>query len=159
MKTEKTLDKSQVEQSSANQPAETTKPTPIAGPSGESSSYGNRLTASIEQGAVVIRIGVQTLAHAVTYAEWANPYDEEANDYIRTFAIEDEHEFAADVVRAMLAEREDGATPLTMFLDKMSEEAVNEGSLGLHEEPHRIVNGQTAPCETWAIDPREEPAP
>lgn len=112
--------------------------------------YGRRLTASIEDGQVLVAIGVQTLAHAVAYADWANPFDEASDDYIRTFAIADAGQFAKDVVSAMLAEREDGSTPLSDFLDKMSQAAIEDGSLGLHEDEHRIKHGETAPCETWA---------
>lgn len=112
--------------------------------------YGRRLTASVDDGQVVVSIGVQTLAHAVAYADWANPFDEAADDYIRTFAIADAGQFAKDVVNAMLAEREDGSTPLSDFLDKMSQAAIEDGSLGLHEDEHRIKHGETAPCETWA---------
>lgn len=112
--------------------------------------YGRRLTALVDDGQVVVAIGVQTLAHAVAYADWANPFDEASDDYIRTFAIADAGQFAKDVVNAMLAEREDGSTPLSDFLDKMSQAAIEDGSLGLHEDEHRIKHGETAPCETWA---------
>lgn len=115
-----------------------------------STHYGRPLEVKIERDALVIRIGVQTLAHAVSYADWANPFDEQADDYIRTFAIEDERQFAKDVIHEMLREREDGSTPLSDFLDKMSEAAVNDGSLGLHEDEQHIKHGEHAPCERWA---------
>lgn len=112
--------------------------------------YGSPLTVKVEDGALVIRIGVQTLAHAVTYADWANPYDEKADDYLRDFAIVDAPQFAADVMHAMLDEREDGSTPLSDFLDKTSQAAIDEGSLGLHEDfNHRIKHGEKSPLETW----------
>jgi hypothetical protein len=112
--------------------------------------YDASLDVTIEHGALVIRIGVKTLAHACTYSDWANPYDEEAGDYIRTFAIEDAREFAKDVGRMMEREAEDGSSLLTNFIDKASEEAVNDGSLGLHENfDHRIKNGEKSPLETW----------
>ena len=112
--------------------------------------YGNPLEASIEEGRLVIAIGIQTLAHATAFADWANPFDEAADDYIRTFAIEDAPQFAKDVVSAMLSEREDGSTPLSDFLDKMAQVAIEDGSLGLHEDDQRITHGTYAPCETWA---------
>ena len=115
--------------------------------------YGKELSFAIERGAVVIRIGVQTLANAVSYSDWANLYSEEADDYIRTFAIEDEHQFAKDVMHAMLAEREDGSTPLSDLIDKSAEDAVNDGSLGLHEDTQRIKHGEYAACERWAVEP------
>lgn len=113
--------------------------------------YGRPLEVKIERDALVIRIGVQTLAHAVTYADWANPYDEATGDYFRSFAIIDAPQFARDVLHAMLHEREDGSTPLSDFIDKMSQAAIDEGSLGLHEDfDHRIKHGETSPLETWA---------
>jgi hypothetical protein len=112
--------------------------------------YGRPLEARIERDALVIRIGVQTLAHAVSYADWANPFDEEADDYIRTFAIVDAREFAKDVIHAMLREREDGSTPLSDFLDRMSLAAVEDGSLGTDDA--RIKHGETSPLETWATE-------
>lgn len=112
--------------------------------------YGHRLEAKVERGALVIRIGIGTLAHAVTYSDWANPYDEATGDYVRNFAITDAPQFASDVVHEMLREREDGSTPLSDFLDKMTEAAVNDGSLGLHEDfDHRIKHGEKSPLETW----------
>ncbi len=108
------------------------------------------LEVKIERGALVIRIGITTLAHAVTYADWANPYEEATGDYVRSFAITDAPQFAADVLHEMLREREDGSTPLSDFIDKMSEESINQGNLGLHEDfNHRILHGTKSPLETW----------
>lgn len=113
--------------------------------------YGKPLEVQIEKGALVIRIGVQTLAHAVTYADWANPHDEATGDYVRSFAIVDAAQFASDIAHEMEREREDGSTPLSDFLDKMSQNAIDDGSLGLHEDfNHRIKHGETSPLETWA---------
>lgn len=114
------------------------------------------LEASIEDGRLVIAIGVQRLAHATAFADWANPFDEAADDYIRTFAIEDAPQFAEDVVSAMLSERENGSTPLSDFLDTMAQAAIEDGSLGLHEDEQQIKHGTFAPCETWAA---QSPAP
>lgn len=112
--------------------------------------YGAPLEVRIERGALVVRIGIQTLAHAVTYSGWANPFDEAADDYVRSFIIEDAPQFASDVAHEMLREREDGSTPLSDFIDKMSGNAVNDGSLGLHEDfDHRIPHGEKSPLETW----------
>lgn len=110
--------------------------------------YGRGLEVKIERGALVIRIGAQTLAHACSYSDWANPFDEAKDDYIRTFAITDAAQFAKDVLHAMLNEREDGSTPLSDFLDKMSEAAVEDGSEACEEAS--IKHGENAPSETWA---------
>jgi hypothetical protein len=112
--------------------------------------YGQPLEVKVADGRLTIAIGIDVLAHAVSYADWANPFDEQANDYIRTFAIENAEEFAKDVKRMMLDEREDGSSLLTDFLDEASEAAVGDGSLGLSAEDHTIKHGETAPCETWS---------
>jgi hypothetical protein len=120
--------------------------------------YGKPLSVTAKNGELRISIGIHVLAHAVSYSEWANPFNEAADDYIREFAISDAQEFAKDVALAMQAEREDGSTPLSDFIDKMSEAAVNDGSLGTEEA--RIKHGETAPSETWAraeARPQEKP--
>jgi hypothetical protein len=112
--------------------------------------YDKPLDVAIENDALVIRIGIGTLAHAVTYSDWANPWNEKEDDYIREFAIEDAHQFAKDVSRMMMDEAEDGSSPLTRFIDKASEDAVNDGSLGMREDfNHKIKYGEKSPLETW----------
>jgi hypothetical protein len=122
--------------------------------------YGKPLTATVKDGRLVIEIGVQTLAHATAFAEWANPWrdddSEHGGDYLRDFAIVDAPQFASDVVHAMLAEREDGSTPLSDFLDAMSQAAIEDGSIGLHEDfDHRIKHGTTSPLEASWSTPEE----
>lgn len=111
--------------------------------------YGLPLSVVVQRGRLVIEIGVDTLAHSASYADWANPFDEQRDDYIRTFAITDTVQFAKDVTFAMLHEREDGSSPLTDFLDRMMEAALDEGSLGCEFE-QVIKHGETSPLETWA---------
>lgn len=72
--------------------------------------YGAPLSVVVEDGCLVIRIGAQTLAHAVSYSDWAHDYEDDAGDYFRTFAITDAPMFAKDVLHAMLNEREDGSS-------------------------------------------------
>ena len=114
-----------------------------------SASATRPLSVTVKDGELRISIGVNTLAHAVTYADWANPYEEQAGDYIRTFAIADAETFAKDVALAMQREEEDGSTPLSDFLDKMTEAAIEDGSVAC-EVDQRIKHGETAACETWA---------
>lgn len=90
--------------------------------------YGKPLTVRVSGGMLSIEIGIKTLVYAAHFADWANPYDDEQQDYIRTFEITDSAVFAKDVRHAMLDEREDGSTPLSDFLDKMSEAALDDGS-------------------------------
>lgn len=137
-----------------DQPASHLPPAALPAVSGEGERqgnyYGHRLTAGVSDGRVVIAVGVETLAHAVAYADWSNPFDDAADEYIRTFAIADAPQFAKDMVSAMLAEREDGSTPLSEFLDRMARAAIEDGSLGLDDAEYRIKHGEHAPCETWA---------
>ena len=115
--------------------------------------YGRPLEVSVKDGQLVVAIGVQTLAHATTFADWANPWrdddSEQGGDYMRDFAILDAHQFAKDVLHAMLHEREDGSTPLSDFLDKMSLAAIEDGSIATDEA--WIKHGETDPRETWAL--------
>lgn len=114
-----------------------------------SNYYGRPLHVAVVKGVLTIQIGVEALAHAVTYADWANPYDEVRYDYIRTFAIADPKAFAKDVVNAMEREREDGSTPLTDFIDTMTEAALDDGSMACEYE-QIIPHGTNSPLETWA---------
>jgi hypothetical protein len=110
--------------------------------------YNEPLTVTMERCALVIRIGVRTLAHAVTYSDWANQYEYEMGDYLRKFAITDAEVFANDVRHAMLSEREDGSTPLTDFIDKMTRAAVEDGSEATDEA--NIKHGETDQREEWS---------
>jgi hypothetical protein len=115
--------------------------------------YGKPLSVSVENGELRIVIGVNTLASAVSYSDWANPYDEKRQDYIRTFAITDAERFTQDVVHAMQREKEDGSTPLSDFLDAMTEAAVDDGS-EVCEYDQIIKNGENAASESWAARQR-----
>lgn len=108
------------------------------------------LVVKVARGKLVIEIGVYTVAHSASYADWANPYDEESGDYIRTFAIADPEQFANDVAHEMQREAEDGSTPLSHFIDKVMLGAIEDGSLGIAEEAQRIKHGSFSPLETWA---------
>ncbi len=112
--------------------------------------YGRPLEVKIEKNALVIRIGAQTLAHAASYSDWANPFNETLDDYIRDFAITNAVDFARDVLHAMLDEREDGSMPLSDFLDKMMLAAIEDGSTACEYE-QVIKHGETSPLEkSWA---------
>ena len=120
--------------------------------------YGLPLTAKVSGGKLTIEIGTHTLAHAIAYADWANPWNDRADDYIRTFAISDPTQFATDVLHAMQDEREDGSTPLSDFLDKMAEAAIDDGSTGV-ECDQRIKHGTFSPLERWASEVVEAGVP
>jgi hypothetical protein len=112
--------------------------------------YGKPLMAKVASGRVLIEIGIETLAHAARLSDWANPYDDEKHDYIRTFEITDPLEFAKDVNRAMLNEREDGSSPLSDFLDAMTQAALDDGSMGAEYN-------KSIPFSTSLPSARQEP--
>ena len=120
----------------------------------KSHHYGRPLSVKVANGKLVIEIGVDVLAHAVTYSEWANKWEDAAGDYFREFAITDAVEFAGEVEHAMLREKEDGSTPLSDFIDAMTEAAVEDGSMACEYEQH-IKHGETAASEqSWAAGSR-----
>jgi hypothetical protein len=126
-------------------------PTAMETPAGSGHYYGKPLGVRVENGRLVIEIGIDVLAYAAAFSDWANPFDERCDDYIRSFAIANPEQFAKDVQHMMLQEREDGSTPLSDFIDTASEEAVNDGSLGLDENEHTIKHGEFHAVETWAV--------
>lgn len=113
-----------------------------------SNHYGQSLSVTVKDGLLQISIGVHVLCNAVAYAEWANVWNDELYDYVRQFAITEPDLLANDVRHEMLHEREDGSTPLSDFLDAMTENAVNEGSMGVLFD-RRISAGKTDPDEPW----------
>ncbi len=93
------------------------------------------LAVSVKKGELVISIGADTLAVALKFAPWAVLFDEIRNDYVQQYQVVDPVELAKDVRHAMLREREDGSSPLTDFLDAMTKAAIEDGSLGVDEDP------------------------
>lgn len=91
----------------------------------------SRLRSEIVDGELVIRIGISTLAFAAEEMPSNNPYDEDARDFVRQFLVTEPNLFARDVESAMHVEEENGDTPLNLFLDKMIEAAVEDGSMGV----------------------------
>ncbi len=112
--------------------------------------YGKPLCVKVAQGKLTIEVGVNVLANACAYADWANPWDDERQEYIRTFAITDSEQFARDVAHAMTHEAEDGSIPLSDFLDQMLEVALDDGSEGA-EFDQAIKHGEFSRLETWAM--------
>lgn len=118
--------------------------------------YGKPLAVKVSGGKLTIEIGIHTLAHAAAFADWANKWTEAKGDYLREFAITDAEQFAGDIAHAMQDEREDGSTPLSDFLDAMTQAALDDGSMAV-EYDQRIKHGEFSPLETWAgVLPRQE---
>lgn len=118
--------------------------------------YGKPLAVKVAGGKLTIEIGIHTLAHAVAFADWSNRYTE-SGDYVRTFAISEPEQFAGDIAHAMEDEREDGSTPLSDFLDKMAEAAIDDGAMGAEYDQH-IKHGEFASSEKWAAEAHPAPA-
>lgn len=106
------------------------------------------LSVSVQDGELVIRIGVDALAMAFAYSDWANQYDEGDDAYIRNVAITDTIRFAKDVALAMQHEEENGSSPLTDLLDSATQAAVEDGSIAC-EYGKKIRYGERAANETW----------
>ena len=95
-----------------------------------------RLEVEVIDGELRISIGVETLKFATEKASdppftWL---DEDTEEFM-CFEIIDADQFAEDVKSALLAEREDGATPVHLLLDAASMSAIEEGSEAVAEEP------------------------
>lgn len=87
-----------------------------------------------DDGLLTISIGIGTLAYAFENNEENNPFVESAGEFIQTYQVANPLEFARDVRIAMLREKEDGSNPLTVFLDKVCWDAVEDGSGGIDWE-------------------------
>jgi len=111
--------------------------------------YGRPLKVTVAGGKLTIEIGIDVLSYAVVHSDWANPWDDGRNDYIRTFSIMNPEFFAGDVKAAMLREQEDGSSPLSNFLDSVTKDAVDDGTVACEYE-QCIPHGKTSPDETWA---------
>lgn len=97
---------------------------------------GRPLAVVVRDGRLAVSIGAETLGHALKFAPWAIRYDDERDDYVQPYRVVDAVELAKDVMHAMLHEREDGSSPLSDFLDAMTKAAIEDGSLGVDEDPH-----------------------
>lgn len=90
------------------------------------------LKCGIENGEVVIRIGVKTLKTAAEHCEQF--YDNKKHSGPPYITVVDEKELAADIVRMLTAEEEDGSGPLSNLFDEAIVAAYEDGSLGFEHE-------------------------
>jgi hypothetical protein len=82
---------------------------------------------------LVIRIGIGTLAWAAEHQNDWNPFDDERNDFFQKWRVSGAKGFALDVAGQLLKEEEDGSSPLSDLLDKMSMEVVEDGAESVRE--------------------------
>lgn len=80
------------------------------------------LTVEVEDDRLVISIGIDALATAVTGADF---WDED------TMRIRDRDELARDIVRELEDEQDDGTTPVHLMIDAAAEAAVDNGSTAI----------------------------
>ena len=94
---------------------------------------GMPLRIVVEEGQLVISISCKTLAFAFEEGEDNNVYDEKLKDNRKISKVIDVGVFAEDVCNELNREGEDGSTAFTRFLDKIMNEAANQGSLGVDD--------------------------
>lgn len=83
------------------------------------------LRAEIEGGRLVMSIGIDTLAFAFEH----DPKREQVRGH--DCKVIDSAQFAADVLRALEREEEDGSTLLNKMIDAACEDALDDGSIGV----------------------------
>lgn len=96
------------------------------------------LAINVEDGKLVISIGISTLTFAFETSEQNNPFNDTLNDFETTYRVTNELQFANEVRRALCDEQEDGSTILTDLLDKAYWNAIDDGCEGveeIHETP------------------------
>jgi hypothetical protein len=86
-----------------------------------------QLKCSVAKGVLTIEIGIDTLKFAAERHEsfWQPQTDKVA------LVVSNQLRFAKDVRYALLAEEEDGSTPIARMLDAAIAQAVEQGSEGL----------------------------
>lgn len=88
--------------------------------------------ACIVDGALVIRVPLENF-HAVIECAWMMCY-------LKTrFKITDINVFAAELVRQLNREDEQGTTPVHMMFDRCINEAIEQGAEGVEEHEIQIV--------------------
>lgn len=78
------------------------------------------LTVTVDKGLVTISIGVSTLCYAILHG-----------DDMEDVKITDEDAFVKDFLTELDREDEEGSNPLHKLFDKMANEAINNGALGV----------------------------
>lgn len=87
--------------------------------------------ARVEDGHLVIRLSVATLAHAARHSD----YFFQSNNHDTQLLITDEASFAESIRRALNREAEDGSTPITRMLDAATVHVADQGESGIEVAP------------------------
>ena len=91
------------------------------------------LNVEVKNGQLIISIGINVLADAADF-EGRPPfweYDYTVGNLVQKWKIVDNLGWAQEIRHELLEEKEDGSSPLTDLLDKMSENALDAGSLSV----------------------------
>lgn len=88
------------------------------------------LKCCIEDGVLIMQIGVEVLAHAVKLNPDLIQYDEKSGQWVEP-EITDADKFAEAVLVSVRAEDEDGTTPIHIALDKAAMDAIECGAEGI----------------------------
>jgi hypothetical protein len=84
------------------------------------------LRCEVTDGQLIIRVGIDTLAHAAASCERFYVHSKHSGPPYLT--ITDNEQFARDVARELESEEEDGSTPISDTLDDAIVAAHSEGS-------------------------------
>lgn len=99
-----------------------------------SNDISKPLSVAIEDGALVIRVGIETLRVAAETSNDPGMHEYEVTDDGGVFKhpkVVNAAEFARDIVRELEFEQEDGSTPVHLLLDAAMAAAADSGSAGI----------------------------
>lgn len=88
------------------------------------------LKCFIEDGVLVMQIGVECLAHAIKLNPDLTEYDDKTGEWVEP-KITDADKFAAEVLLALKDESEDGTTLVHMAIDTAAMNAIENGAEGI----------------------------
>ena len=92
------------------------------------------LTVSQSDTAVIISIGIGTLAEAFNQNPDNSRWNAVARVYEQVWKVCDPKEFAKNICQEMQKESDGGDTPLSEFFDCMAQSAADAGSLGVTDD-------------------------
>lgn len=88
------------------------------------------LKVFIEDGVLVMQIGVEALKFVIAADPHLTEYNEKTGEWVAP-KVTDIDEFAKGVLSALLDESEDGSTPVHLMLDAAIIEAIEQGTEGV----------------------------
>ena len=95
------------------------------------------LECSIKDGVLTMQIGVDVIAHAVKLNPNLQHYDEDSGAFLEP-TITDADKFAAEILKELQVESEDGTTLIHVALDKAAVNAIEYGAEGIDLPGDRV---------------------